>query len=106
MLLHLVRSKGLSDIAASATGQGFNHVRLTSFGSDHAHRHALGIVHALQLPDEFQSVHDGHVDVTENQVNIVIAQHGEGFSAVGSLTHRLQIDASLPERALHNLPHD
>ena len=54
-------------------------------------------------PDGFEAIHDGHVDIEENEVEIVTQQSVERFTAVGGLRdHR----ALRLQEEPHDLPVD
>jgi len=60
-------------------------LRLTSFCSDHDNRNSDRHLLGLQLLQELETCHDGHIDVAHDQVDPVGAQERERFGAVAGL---------------------
>src|SRR6476646_104642 len=106
VLLHLVGSKRLADIALRSHRERLHHVRFAAFGRDHDHRHASRILHVFQPLHELQSIHDRHVDVAQNQINSGLRQHGQRLRPISRLAQLRKLHARLSQCAFDNLPHD
>src|ERR1700691_2462094 len=83
MLFDSVRSERLPNIPFGAERQGFDNALLSALCGDHDDGNVLGGIHVFQSPDQFQPVHDRHVDVTENQVESILAHERQGLGSVG-----------------------
>src|ERR1700686_5380986 len=105
MFFHLIGSKGLANVSASASCEGLHHVRLAAFGCDHYDGNAFGALHRRYLTDKFQTIHDRHIDIAEDEVDRVFAQYGQRFGAISGFKNLIQFDARLAQRTLYYLAH-
>src|SRR5271157_482292 len=106
MFLYLLRRKWLADVTASPAGQGLYHMRLAALRCNHDHGHVFRLRHSRKLLDKLQPVHDWHIDVTKNQVNLVFREHSQRLGPVACLEYFAEVDAGLAQRAFHDFPHD
>jgi len=81
-------------------------VRFTALGRDHDYRDAFRVGHSWELFDEFQTIHDWHIDVAKDKVNLVIREDGKGFCSVACFGYLAEVKTGLAERTLHDFPHD
>ena len=79
---------------------------LAALGRDHHDWHIFRILDPGELFDEFQSIHDRHVDVAQNQVDDTFLQNAQRLGPVSSLEYIGKVDAGLAQRALYYLSHD
>ena len=79
---------------------------LTAFGGNHDHRDAFGVGHSGKLFYELEAVHDGHIDIAENQVDGVILKDDERLSSISRLEYLFEIDPGLAQASFHNFSHD
>jgi hypothetical protein len=101
----LIGSKGLADVTFRTGRKRLHHVRLAAFRGDHDHWNSLGLG-GLQVANKLQSIHHGHIDVAENEVNGTLFQNSERLRPIPSFTDPGEIDPRLTERAFDNLPHN
>src|ERR1700728_4648178 len=83
VLFDLIGSEWLPNISFGTQRQGFENALLPTLGCDHDDWNVLGVIHLFQAPDEFQSAHDRHVDITENQVESILARECQALGSVG-----------------------
>jgi hypothetical protein len=81
-------------------------MRLAALSRDHDYGDAFRVGDSRKLFDEFQAVHDGHIDITKDEVNLMIREHGKGFCAIARFGYFTEVKSGLSERALHDFPHD
>ena len=106
VLFDLLRSERFANVAARARGQSLYHMPFTALGGDHHHRNALGIFYTRQLLDELQTIHDRHVDVAENKVDLILLQDAQRFGAVAGFKDLRHINAGPEQGTLHDFAHD
>jgi Flp pilus assembly protein TadD len=97
--------KGLANIAARSGGKRLYDVVLATFRGDHHDRHAFRVFDSAKRFDEFQPVHNWHVDIAEDKVDRFFSEGGKRFGTVSSLHDFVEFNACLAQRALHNLAH-
>jgi len=95
MFPNLLRREWLPNVATRARGQGLDDVRLTAFGCNHDHWDVFCVRHARKLLDEFQSVHDRHVDIAKDQIDLILLKDNQCLRPVSGFQDRSQIDARL-----------
>jgi hypothetical protein len=69
----LIGGEGLTNVAGRTAGKGLYDVSLTRLGGNHHHRDVLDRIDGAELPDKLQAVHEGHVNVTEGEVQGVLS---------------------------------
>src|SRR5208282_6634388 len=105
MLFHLIWSEGLANVAASAGRKRCHHVRFAAFSGDHHDRNPFSTFDLGDLADEFQSIHDRHIDVAQNEVDHVALQRGQRLRPVRGFHDLVQFDTRLTQRALDDFAH-
>src|SRR5258706_2408580 len=105
LLAHLPRRERLADVAACARREGLCHVGLATLGSNHDHGHAFSVaVHGAAL-EKFQSIHLGHVDIAENQIQSVIFEEQPKPHSHAGFKDLCDLNVRHVEGAFHHLPH-
>src|SRR5580692_12491265 len=99
----LIGSEWLPNISFGAERQGFENALLPTLRCDHDDGNVLGVIHLFQAPDKFQSVHDRHVDIAENQVESIHARQCQALGSVGGFKDLPKIHARLSQAPLYNL---
>ena len=107
----LFGGEGLADVALRACGDGAENEWLAAFGGNHDDGDALRKVFFAALLEELEAVHDGHVDVAEDEgewrgAAAFVAECGERFFAVGGLQDLGDFEPGLKQCALDHLSHD
>ena len=106
MFFYLLRGKWLADVTPRATGERLDDVRFAAFGGDHYDRNIFCTVNTGKLLYELNAVHNGHVDIAENQIDLTILKRAQRLCAVAGVEYFAQIDARLAQGALDNFSHD
>src|SRR5580704_8335521 len=68
-VLDLLRSKGLTNITLRSGNDGFFHMLFAAFRGNHHDGNIGGQLLRPQLPQKFEPIHHGHVDVGKNQLD-------------------------------------
>src|SRR6202789_1750021 len=105
VLFDLIRSEWLPNISFGAQRQGLENALLPTLRGDHDDGNVFGVIHLFQAPDEFQPVHDRHVDVTENQVESILARECQALGSVRGFEDLPKIHARLSQAPFYNLSH-
>src|SRR5260370_5822512 len=67
--------------------------------------HAFGNSYGGDLADEFQPVHDRHVDIAQDEGDYIALQRGQRFGPVRGFHNLFQFDARLTQRTLDYFAH-
>ena len=59
-----------------------------------------------ELLDELQTIHYRHVDVAQNQIHRVVAQHSQSLGSVAGFEHLGQRHPCLSQGTFHNFSHN
>jgi hypothetical protein len=78
----LVGSERFAEITFGTGGEGFDDASLAALGGNHDDGHAFGGVKGGETFQELEAVHDGHIDVAEDDVERAFLNFDEGFGAV------------------------
>jgi hypothetical protein len=106
--LNLFGGEGFADVAFGTGGDGAKNQGATALGGDHDDWNVFSEILGLTLLEELDSVHDGHVDVGEDEVEAlgnVRTEDGEGFFAVSGLQDVGEVDACLSQGTFDHLSH-
>ena len=76
-----------------------------TFSGNHDNGNALRSVHGLELLQEFNPIHYGHIDVAQNEIDSALIQSPQCFGAIGCFQHLGKIYSGLAQRTLHDFPH-
>ncbi len=79
MQFYLVRSKGFTNVPTGPARYGLRNMRLAALRGNHDHRNTFRVLSSGKLLDEFQTIHDRHVDVTQDQIDPVIVEDTDGL---------------------------
>ena len=105
-LFDLFDGKRLSDIALRSRFDCLIDVLLAAFSCDHDDWSLGREVLAAQLAKKLESVHRGHIDVGENQFDLLLLQQLEAIVPGRRLPDNVQFQSRLAERPLDHLSHD
>ena len=95
MFFHLLRRKWFANVSPRATGEGLNYVRLAAFGGDHYYRNIFRTLNTGKLLYELNTVHDWHVDIAENQIDLTFFERAQRLGAIARLEHFAEVDTCL-----------
>jgi hypothetical protein len=102
--------EGFADVGLGADGDGAQDEGFALFGGDHGDGDADGEAFGEAALEEVEAVHDGHVDVGEDEVEgltgVAGAEDFEGFTAFSGEEDLGQIHSGEAQLALDHLPHN
>ena len=105
-LFDLLGGEGLAEVTSGAGGEGFDYAGFTAFRGDHHDWNTFGALHSGDTLEKLQAVHYGHIDVAQDEVERAFLNFRERFGAVAGLDDLSDIQPSLPESSLDDLPHN
>ncbi len=99
----MLGGEGLAEIPFGAGGESFDDAGFAAFGGDHDYRDSFGCGDGGESLEELEAVHDGHVDVAEEDVEGAFSNFEEGFGAVAGFEDFAEVEPGLAEGAFDDL---
>ena len=90
---------------ACARGRGLGDRSHRPSVAENDNIHTFGDFHRGNLADEFQTVHDRHVDIAQDEVDYIALQRSQSFGPIGGFHDLFQFDARLTHRTLDDFAH-
>jgi hypothetical protein len=103
---YLLGGEGFPEIAFGAGGEGFDYAGFAAFGGNHYDRDAFSGGNGGESFEEFETVHDRHVDVAEDYVERAFLNFDEGFGAVAGFEDFAEVEAGLAQGAFDDFAHN
>jgi hypothetical protein len=70
-------------------------MRFAAFGCNHDYRHVFRIIDSGKLLDKLQPVHNWHVDIAQDQIDLVLFEDAQRLGTVSGLEYLTQFYAGL-----------
>src|SRR6476661_4499619 len=80
-------------------------VRLPAFAADHDDRNILCAFNVFQAAQKLDSVHHRHVEIAEDQVQLILCHNVQRIGAIVGLSHFREFNSRLLKAALNDLSH-
>src|SRR5450631_423597 len=99
MLFDLVRSEWFTDVTLGSKRESLHDVGLASLGRDHDNGNAAKLVNGLNLAYELQAIHDRHIDVAKDEIDLVGVKQSESVRSISGFENGTEVESGLTQRA-------